>query len=163
MKVLFISVLLAGLMLTVAAAGATVPSPKVGSPPPSLELPNLEGKITNLNEYLGKRQIVLVFFASWSKPCQTELIDLQKLSAEKGERLQVVAVSFDKKSKELQEFISRAKLSLPILIDKKFTQLDKFQILVIPTTFCIGTSGLIERIFVDYDENVKKAIADWAK
>jgi len=136
--------------------------PVLGDPPPVLSLPNLEGKPINLSDFSGK-PIILTFFASWSKSCQQELADLQELSDQYAGTLEVVTVSFDKKIKTLSEFVEQNKYTLNFLIDKKLTSLNKYAILIIPTTFCINREGKIDKIFVDYDENVKTAIAEWLK
>lgn len=159
MKKLVISLLLAGLIFCVSAAAET--APKVGSLAPELELPNLESKTVSLQSYQEEKPVILVFFASWSKSCQAELLDLQKIYAENSKGLEVLAISFDKKTKDLKSFVSKTELLFPILHDKKLSSLDKFQILIIPTTFCINREGVIEKIFVDYDKNVRESIEEW--
>ena len=156
--------LLTGLVLcltAVAEPSVDKAAPKTGAAVPELSLLNLDGKIISLENYQGHKPVVLFFFASWSKSCQAELTDLQGLYAARRPSLEVIGVSFDKKSKDLQTFLAKNEISYPILLDKKLTSLDKFQILIIPTTFCLNKDGVIEKIFVDYDENVKKAVADW--
>jgi peroxiredoxin len=49
------------------------------------------------------------------------------------------------------------------LIDKKLSSLNKYAILIIPTTFLINREGQIEKVLVDYDDNVKTAITDWLR
>jgi len=162
MKKLVISMLLTGLVFCSFAAFAE-PAPKIGYPTPILELANLEGKTVNLKNYAEAKPLILVFFASWSKSCQTEMADLQELHANSKGNLKVLAVSFDKKIKNLSNYITKNSILFPILIDKKLSSLDKFQILILPTTFCINRHGIIEKIFVDYDDNVKKALIEWQK
>lgn len=88
---------------------------------------------------------------------------MQELKDQLGASLEVYAISFDKKSKVLAEYVEKNDLSLNFLIDKKLTSLSQYAVLIIPTTICINPEGKIDRIFVDYDENVKTAIADWLK
>lgn len=159
MKKLVISMLVTGLALCPLAWADIAPT--LGSQPPALQLSTPDGKALSLQNYLGAKKVVLTFFASWSKSCQAELTDLQALSAGKRPSFEVLAVSFDKKAKDLKAFIARNNLSFPVLHDRKLSSVDAYQILIIPTTFCISRDGLIDRIFVDYDDNVKKAIAEW--
>ncbi|MEE8637544.1 MAG: peroxiredoxin family protein [Candidatus Margulisiibacteriota bacterium] len=130
---------------------------KVGSPSPSFDLPNLEGKTVSLKDYLGKKVIVLSFFASWSKSCQQEILFLQDLSKNKG--LKILGVSFDRKLKNLKSFINENKIGFEILHDKKLKTLKDFRILIIPTLFVIDKEGIIKSIYVDFDQNVKKAVS----
>ncbi|MBN3032493.1 MAG: TlpA family protein disulfide reductase [Candidatus Saganbacteria bacterium] len=163
MKKLICLLLLSGLAL--AAAGAAEPAPLSGAPAPELELPTASGPAAppiNLRLYRGEK-VILVFFTSWSKACQAELDDLQALYRAEKNGPAIVAVSFDKKSKELKAYLSKTALSFPILLDKKLSTIDSYQIVIIPTTFCLNPDGVIEKVFVDYDDNVKKALEEWLK
>lgn len=164
MKKLVISMLLTGLMLCFAAAADEGGlAPKIGSKAPALELKDLEGNAVNLQKHIGVKPVILAFLASWSKSCQVEFLDLQELYSGNSPSVEVLAVSFDKKQKDLKAFLAKNEITFPVLLDKKLSTLDQFQILIIPTTFCINRDGIIEKIFVDYDENVKKAITEWLK
>jgi peroxiredoxin len=162
MKKLVISMLLTGLVFCLSTALAE-PAPKIGSEAPGLELLNLEGKSVSLQSLGKDKPVILVFFTSWSRSCQVELKVLQKLYSIKNRNFEVLAVSFDKKQKDLISFISGSGIAFPILLDKKLSSLDRFQVLIIPTTFCIDRRGVIRKIFVDYDDNVEKALTEWLK
>ena len=136
--------------------------PVVGDTPPSIALPNINGSNVSLSDFYGK-PVILTFFASWSKSCQEELRSLQELSLLYRPSLEVVAISFDKKLAPLKEYISGQKLSLNFLIDKKLATLNKYAILIIPTTIAVGKDGKIKSIFVDYDDNVKKSLQDFVR
>lgn len=145
------------IILLVGISASAKPALKVGSPSPSFELPNLEGKTVSLSDYLGKKVIVLSFFASWSKSCQQEILFLQDLSKNKG--LKILGVSFDRKLKNLKSFINENTIGFEILHDKKLRTLKDFRILIIPTLFVIDKEGLVKSIYVDFDKNVKKAVS----
>ena len=148
------------ILLTTPCIAAELPS--IGEPPPALTLPNLSGKSVELSNFSG-RPTILTFFTSWSDTCKRELSDLQELYTSFAPSLEVIAISLDRKSKTLQEFLANNEYSFKFLIDKKLSSLNKYAILIIPTTFLINREGRIEKILVDYDDNVKTAIADWLK
>jgi peroxiredoxin len=148
------------ILLTTPCIAAELPS--IGEPPPALTLPNLSGKSVELSNFSG-RPTVLTFFTSWSNTCKQELTDLQAFYKGLAPTLEVVAISLDRKSKTLQEFLANNDYSFKFLIDKKLSSLNKYAILIIPTTFLINREGQIEKILVDYDDNVKTAIEDWLK
>lgn len=154
-------ILIVALLLTAGLAGADI-AITIGSDLPTLELPNIEGKITSLQEVQKNKKTVVVFFTSWSKSSQNNLSFLQDLK-DKDQAVEIVGISFDKKAKDVKTFLSENKITFPVFVDKKLTAINKFQLLVIPTTFCINSSGVIEKIFVDYDDNVRKALAEWLK
>lgn len=156
MKSFFLVAMAAIIMSANPCIAATMPS--IGSRPPLLSLPNLQNKTVNISDY-SNYPIILTFFTSWSKSCQSELKALNELSLEfKNTGLKVVGVSFDKKDADLAGFVSLNKIGFDLLIDKKLRSLDKFGVLILPTTFVIDRKGNITDIFVDYDDNVEKAL-----
>lgn len=140
---------------------ATMPS--VGNPPPELALPNLQNETVNIADFAGK-PVILTFFTSWSKSCSEELAVLNKIYNEyKKQGLKVVAVSFDRKTKVVDEFAKENKLDFELLIDKKLKSLDNYAILIIPTTFVIDREGKLANIYVDFDENVERSIREFVE
>ena len=80
---------------------------------------------------------------------------MQDLSRNKG--LKILGVSFDRKLKSLKSFVNENNLGFEILHDKKLRTLKDFRILIIPTLFVIDKEGSVKSIYVDFDQNVKKA------
>lgn len=146
-----------------ASVNAEAVIPQIGGAPPKLEMLSLDGQKVSLEKSIGKKKIILIFFSSWSKSCQEELNDLESFQKNDKVKLEIIAVSFDKKASELKNYIARSNFSFPIIHDKKLLNIDPFQILIIPTTFCLGIDGKIDRIFIDYDSNIKQALSDWLK
>lgn len=143
-------------------AGAE-PGSLIGAPAPDLTLPSVNGRSHELRDLRGAKKMVLAFFTSWSRSGQVELAALNELYRSNKAKLEVIGVSFDKKPKELKNYLNAADLSFPVLQDKKLSSIDSYQIIVIPTTFCINEEGVIEKVFVDYDGNVQKALEEWLK
>ena len=140
------------------------PSLKIGAPPPSLSLPDLNGKMIALENYLGEKIIILSFFASWSKSCQEETLFLNELDRKYSAKgVKVIGVSFDRKLKGLESFISENQIRFESLHDKKLKTLKDFRILIITTLFVIEGDGNLANIYVDFDENVEKAVSQEIK
>lgn len=131
--------------------------PQVGQLSPAIELPSFDNKDFTLK--YSARPLIIVFGTSWSAPCQNELLGIKEIYSEKFD---VVAVLFDKKLKAAKTFIVQNNFPFPVLPDKKLSLAEKFQILILPTTFCVR-NRIIEKIFVDYDEETKKSIEEWLK
>lgn len=160
MKRLLLLVAMAALVAANPCIAAELPV--VGDIPPGISLPNLDGKNVSLSEFSGK-PVILTFFTSWSGSCQEELKLLQEISTRCRPSLEVVAISFDKKLTPLKEYVNGQKLSLNFLMDKKLSTLNKYSVLIIPTTIAIGKDGKIKSVLVDYDDNVKKSLQDFIK
>ncbi len=145
-------------LLTVPAAAKS--SLKIGAPPPSFNLPNLAGENVSLEKDLGRNVTLLSFFASWSKSCQQEILFLKELDKElKKKGIKIIGISFDRKLKDLQSFINENNIQFEILHDKKLKTIKDFRILIIPTLFVIDQSGNIKSIYIDFDNNVEKAVS----
>ena len=140
------------------------PALEQGSPAPSFSLPDLSGKTVSLKDHLGKRIVVLSFFASWSRSCQEEIAFLQELHEQYGSRgVKVIGVSYDRKAMDLASFVSLNEIGFVVLHDQKLTTLKDFRILIIPTLFVIDQDGIIKSIYVDFDKNVEKAVSQEIK
>ena len=155
-------VILLTLLLVIPALGKT--ALKIGEVCPSFELKNTAGKTVALNQYLGKSPIILSFFSSWSKSCKKEIEFLNTL-ADQYEKKNIVfiGISFDRKTKDLDSFLAKNKVSFEIIHDKKLKTLKDFRILIIPTLFVIDKEGNIKSIYVDFDKNVKEAVSKEVK
>lgn len=144
-------IVLTAIVLTLISPTMAKSALEIGSPPPELKL---------LDPYLGNNVIILNFFASFSRSCKAEAVFLQELSdkyAKKG--LKVIGVSFDRKSRQLKQFIEDNQIDYKVFHDKKLRSLKDYRILIIPTLFVIDRSGNIRNIYIDFDENVKEALS----
>ncbi|MFH1541630.1 MAG: TlpA disulfide reductase family protein [bacterium] len=112
-----------------------------------------------LPEHQNKPTIIS-FFASWSKSCQKELAFLDQL-AEKHKKsdLKVIGVAYDRKTKELEKFISDNKIGLEIVHNQKLESIKEYKILILPTLVVIDKEGKIIKTYVDFDENVEKSLS----
>ncbi|OGC05201.1 hypothetical protein A2276_04605 [candidate division WOR-1 bacterium RIFOXYA12_FULL_43_27] len=101
---------------------------------------------------LAPKPQIVFFFASWSEPCQKEMAALSALYEKlKKKGIEITAVSLDEDSEVLSA-------PFPVVRDFDLVSPEKYQILVIPTTFVLNKDKTIKSVFVDFDDNVKKAI-----
>ena len=154
---MFQKVIIIVMIAFLAAPAFSQPALKIDSPVPSFTLSNLKGEAIPLDQYLGKKVIILSFFASWSRSCQQELFFLKYLYENRG--LKIIGVSFDRKLNDLKSFINENQIEFEILHDNKLTTLKDFRILIIPTLLVIDKEGNLKNIYVDFDQNVEKAVS----
>jgi len=129
--------------------------PSVGNSPPKISLTNLNGKIINFPNSENNITI-LTFFASWSKSCDEEIKVLNRIYHEyKNSGLKIFAISFDRKFDTLEKFVKDENIEFEILIDKNLVSINKYAILILPTTFVIDKEGNIASIFVDFDDKLE--------
>lgn len=67
-----------------------------GSSSPDFTLPSVDGRPTRLSSYLGKKAILMNFWATWCGPCMQELPHLQALYDKyKAQDFEVISIAMD--------------------------------------------------------------------
>ncbi|MDR0892122.1 MAG: AhpC/TSA family protein [Mediterranea sp.] len=112
------------------------------------EMPNPEGKMVKLSDYVGKGKLVLVdFWASWCGPCRREmpnLVEAYKQYKDKG--FEIVGVSLDRDAASWKKGIKDLGITWPQMSDVKFWQNAAAQLYAvnsIPHTILIDGDGTI--------------------
>ncbi|MEN8222565.1 MAG: TlpA disulfide reductase family protein [Acidobacteriota bacterium] len=86
---------------------------------PDFSLKKIDGTQFSISEVLGKKIIVIDFWATWCKPCKKLLKKLDGLSREFGESITVLAVSTDESSSfsRVESFVKSRGYSFTVLHD----------------------------------------------
>ncbi len=84
-------------------------------------LNDVDGKSVSLNDYLGKKAILIDFWATWCKPCIAELGHLQKMYDAKKDGFVVLAISMDASETEAQvaPTVKTKGWTFPVLLDSE--------------------------------------------
>jgi peroxiredoxin len=116
----------AALALALATAGCAHPEPVPGGAPSrstrDFTLRDTTGRTVRLSDHLGKKVILLNFWATWCVPCAAELPHLQRLyEAHKDEGLIVLAISMDgpESIANVAPQARRYGLTFPVLLDEE--------------------------------------------
>ena len=115
---------------------------EVGQKAPDFSLKNIDGEKVNLRELEGKK-VFLNFWASWCKPCQIEMPDIQKLHEEYGEDVEIIAVNLGESKKEVKNFLEMRGYNFTILLDENREIGSKYMVRAIPTTYFLDEKGII--------------------
>ena len=75
-------------------------------------------------------------------------------------QLQIIGISFDQKTEDLQKLIDEQNLKFTLLKDPKLISAKPYQILVIPSIFLIGSDNRLVELIVDFDENIPNKIEE---
>ncbi|AOC56624.1 MULTISPECIES: TlpA family protein disulfide reductase [Bacillus] len=127
-----------------------------GDQAPDFELKTLDGQTASLSDYQGKK-VLVNFWATWCKPCRTEMPDLNAIRSE-YDQVEVLAVNLTTTEKSVDHvaaFADELKLSFPILLDQKGIQA-RYQVLSYPTTYILDEKGRI--VSVKHQMLTKKEI-----
>lgn len=125
----------------------------VGSPARSadsseLRMKTLEGRSVSLQDLRGE-VVVLNFWATWCKPCITEMPVLAKIAQRFGNRgLRVIAASVDETASrdQLSQFADRLPSSMEVWVGATMQDIQRMRVQALPTTIIIDRTGSLIRV-----------------
>ncbi|MGH8927221.1 MAG: TlpA family protein disulfide reductase [Acidimicrobiia bacterium] len=123
-----------------------VPSPLLGEPAPSLQLPMLDGSGEFDSSVLDGRVVVVNFFASWCLPCRQEQPDLAAAADAFSEReVVVVEIVYQDEASAALKFLDeygRSEAAV-YLTDPGGRAAIAYGVFGIPETFFIAADGTV--------------------
>jgi peroxiredoxin len=109
---------------------------------PAFELPDVDGTLHSLNEWVGKKK-ALVTFSSWCG-CRYDLPGWQALHDElEPEGFTVVAVAIDQSAEDVRPWTEG--ITMPVLYDPNHVLTESYAISNVPTVVWIDEEGNIAR------------------
>ncbi|NNG46280.1 MAG: TlpA family protein disulfide reductase, partial [Deltaproteobacteria bacterium] len=84
-------------------------------------LPEPGGEQVSLGQFIGKKPVLLVFWATWCAICKEEVPVINRMHSEPptSGNLQILALDFMESEKKVNAFINRKKVAYPVLLDKR--------------------------------------------
>jgi cytochrome c biogenesis protein CcmG/thiol:disulfide interchange protein DsbE len=127
------------------AAGAEQGMLKIGDPPPRFSLQDTEGRtVTAPGDFAGNT-VVVHFWADWCPYCLEEMPVLDKLYQQyKKQGLKVYAVNVGQGLDAARAYVSRVKITYPVLLDTDGKTAKSYGVLGLPRTFFIDRKGNIK-------------------
>ena len=100
-------------------------------------------EIFKLSDYLGKKKIVINFWASWCTACIQELPILRELKSQNKTDTVFVAINAGERTKLIKKFLKRYDFPYLILEDRNKKIADLYKIERLPQTIVINKKGKI--------------------
>jgi thiol-disulfide isomerase/thioredoxin len=111
---------------------------------PDFELKTSGGKTFKLSENVGKKIVVLNFFATWCGPCREEMPELnQYYQDHKDENFLLLAIDAEEKPDAVEGYVREAKLDFPVGIDEGPIR-KQYSVSAFPTTVLVGIDGKVQ-------------------
>jgi thiol-disulfide isomerase/thioredoxin len=113
-------------------------------PAPDLSFTARSGEAKHLADFRG-RLVLVNLWATWCVPCVEEMPALDRLQANLGSDLTIIAISEDRRGAEIVDpFLAKTGIKhLAIFLDPKSTALNEFAVQGLPTSFLIDRDGMI--------------------
>jgi peroxiredoxin len=136
------AVMLAGLGISLAWGMGARP-PVVGMPAHEFSLPNLSGQAQSLSQYRGKI-VLLNFWATWCKPCTTEMPAMQAAYERFRDRdFAVLAINELEDTSKVREHIREHGHTFPVLLDQDNRVANLYGVFGLPVSVFIDEEGVI--------------------
>jgi peroxiredoxin len=118
--------------------------PTVGMQAEDFQLADLDGKTQSLSQYRGK--IVLVnFWATWCKPCTTEMPAMQATYDKlRSKGFVVLAVNELEDDAKVREHIKQYGHTFPVLMDRDNKVANQFGVFGLPVSVFIDQEGRVQ-------------------
>jgi peroxiredoxin len=112
--------------------------------PPDFTLPGLDGQPVTLNQFLGKKPVLLVFWATWCPECKAAIPQINALhDGPLSGTLQVLGLDFRESRAKVSAAVKARDIRYPVLLDEKGTVARAYGVVGIPTYVLIGRDGKI--------------------
>lgn len=128
---------------------------------PDFSLKNLDGSTFKLSDHLGKKIIIIEFWATWCKPCKKFLKRLNGIYLKHKKNIIVLAVSIDEPSAHtmVNSYIKGRGFEFTVLLDPDNNVARIVNpSLKIPFTLIIDKSGEIKYTHTGYIPGIEKEI-----
>lgn len=113
--------------------------------PPDFELQLLNKGSFKLSEHIGKRAIIINFFATWCGPCRREMPEFMRIHGQYGGKdVLLLAVNANEKLAAVENFVDEYDILFPVGIDHGDAVGDLYNVRSYPTTVFIGTDGRVK-------------------
>jgi len=133
-----ISVLLLAQSVTNSARAATGSEKPILS---DLDLRSPNGEKIPLIPYIGRKTIVVVFWATWCPICRAEVPHLKKLNS--NPNLKVIAVNEGESIRKVSGFITENNIDYQVVMDPKASLAKAFGVPGMPYCVILDKSGVI--------------------
>ncbi|MBS4195447.1 redoxin domain-containing protein [Lederbergia citri] len=123
-----------------------------GDIPPDFELTTLEGEKVRLSDFNGKK-VILNFWATWCPPCRAEMPHMENFYKKHAEKMNVEIIAVNLTAEErggngpekVKKFIEEYGITFRVPLDEAGEVADKYRIIPIPTSYLIGTNGVVQK------------------
>jgi len=111
---------------------------------PDFEITTTRGERFRLSENVGKKVIVLNFFATWCGPCRAEMPELSRyFEQHKSDAFVLLGIDAEEKGDRVDAFLDDLKVTFPAGVDEGAIQ-KQYGVEAFPTTVVIGVDGKVQ-------------------
>jgi thiol-disulfide isomerase/thioredoxin len=107
---------------------------------------DLNGQPYDLQQSIGSKPVMLIFWASWCPTCKTEVPKINQLAAKfrsRGMEFIAVNVGFNDSIERASAFVQKTGMTYPAFFDGSGTLAEKYKLQGVPTVIIADKQGII--------------------
>lgn len=131
-----------------------------GATPPAVQIEDLDGQPVDLGAYIGKRPVLIEFWAEWCPLCEGLEPELKAAHAKYGERVEflAIAVAVNQSKKSIKRHLEKHLLPLTFLWDTKGRAVRAFQAPSTSYVVILDASGKVVYTGLGEDQDLVRAL-----
>jgi len=133
----------------------------VGETPPAVTLENLAGDTVSLSRWIGKKPVIVEFWATWCPICEELLPRMEAAQKKYGDRAEfvVVAVAVNQSKNSVRRHLARHPMPFTFLWDSNGAAVRAFQAPSTSYIAVLDAKGTVVYTGVGADQDIEAALA----
>lgn len=150
--------LLVGLAAPLAAQGES--GIKLGSSAPVLAVNDLDGKPVNLGQWIGKKPVVMEFWATWCENCEALLPRFIAAKQRTGDKVEYlwINVTVNQSQNRVRRYVEEHKLPFRVLYDDQGASTRAYQAPATSFVVIVDQAGKVVYTGVGADQEFEPAL-----
>ncbi len=127
----------------------------------NFRLKNVNNEIRSFSELKGEKLTIIDFWATWCKPCNKAIPELNKIYSSFSDRgLQIIGISCDgpRSISKVAPMVSSLQIKYPVLTDINSDVMNGLSLTAFPTLILVNSSGKVVWIHEGFTEGDEKLI-----
>jgi thiol-disulfide isomerase/thioredoxin len=134
----------------------------IGDPAPDFMFYTINNEEIRLSDYIGHKNVVLDFWATWCGPCRMEMPMLNDFYRRYSDQVEVIAITSEPKNKarEIAQFINGQEINFRVIHDASTGIQNLYPTRGIPYLVFIDTNGVAVQNHTGYDPNLASELIE---
>jgi thiol-disulfide isomerase/thioredoxin len=160
MKTVLSAVCMVGLLSAAGVARAQDSGIEIGATAPAAAVETLDGKAANLSQFIGKKPVLMEFWATWCPNCKELEPTMQAMNTKYGSKIAFVgvAVSVNQNPALARKYVDKHKLTWTQLYDTKGTATEAYDVPATSYVVLVDKNGKVVYTGVGGKQDLEKAI-----